>query len=569
MRARPVERSALKQRWKALWFGLLGKDPEAVVVSFWSGNDALASSMVEEIRKLVPDRRHFVVTLENRKLRGVMVITLTPGSAGEMWLQLRQQFRNLRVGLAPVLFTPELHPLRMAAFLLAPRKILVYNQQLERHHLRLRTCIAGVLFLRGVAVDRIFLRPKWLLPWKANRTEQPSGYRILEGRALSPARRRIAVLSPYLPYPLAHGGAVRIFHLLREAARDFDLFLFAFAENETPQNLDPLLELCARIIVVPKARYREPRWASLAPPEVEEFESPAMRRMLRQIRSEFQIGVLQVEYTQLARYGGDVLVEHDITFDLFAQMMKLAPGLSARWDLYRWRRFEQKALRQYRRVVVMSEKDAALLDRPTNIRVIPNGVDLERFRPEPERPGQRLLFIGSFRHFPNVEAWRFFYEEIWPRLRPHFPDMRVTAVAGPDHLIYWRRFTRQLSPPADDRIHLSGFVEDVRTLYIGANLVIVPTTISAGTNVKVLEAMAMERAVVSTGSGCAGLGIEHGVSAWIAGSAQDFANGVAELIANPERRVAMAGAARKLAEERYNWRTLGDRQRELWKELVE
>lgn len=559
----------MKQRGKALWFGLLGKDPEAVVVTFWSGEDALASGMVEQIRKLVPDRRHFVVTVEDRELPGVTIVRLQPGDAGALWLQLRRAFRNLRVGLAPVLFTPTPHPLRLAAFLLAPRKILAYNQQLERHHLRLRTWIAGALFLRGVAVDRIFLRPKWLVPWKADRTEHPSDYRILEGRALSPQRRKVAVLSPYIPYPLSHGGAVRIFHLLREAAREFDLFLFAFSENEGEENLSPLLDLCARILVVHKGRYREPRWASLAPPEVAEFKSPTMRRILQQTRSEFQIGLLQVEYTQLARYGGDVLVEHDITFDLFAQMAKRTQTLSMQWDLFRWRSFEQHALRKYRRVVVMSEKDADLAGRSANIRVIPNGVDLERFRAEPEGPGRRLLFIGSFRHFPNIEAWRFFCEEIWPRLRPQFPDMSVTVVAGPDHLLYWRRFSRRLSPPVDERIRLCGFVEDVRPLYIDTNLVIVPTTVSAGTNVKVLEAMAMERAVVSTSSGCAGLGLEHGVSAWIADRAQDFADGVAQLIANPGQRLAMARAARKLAEERYDWRALGERQRALWKELLE
>ena len=558
----------MKDRLKALYFGLLGKQSEAVVVSFWSGDDALASRMIEEIRKLVPDRRHFVVTVENRELPGVTVVRLEPGSAGEMWLQLRRVFRNLRVGLAPVLFTPERRPLRIAAFLLAPRKILAYNQRLERHHLRLRTWIASALFLRGVAVDRIFLRPKWLVPWKEDRTEQPSGYRILEGRATSPERRRVAVLSPYLSYPLSHGGAVRVFHLLREAAQKFDLFLFAFGENTGEEDPGPLLELCAQIIVVPKARYREPRWASLAPPEVAEFDSPAMRRILADVRAVFRIGLLQVEYTQLARYGGDVLVEHDVTFDLFAQTMRRSPSLSARWDLYRWRRFERQALRRYRRVVVMSEKDADLLGRAANIRVIENGVDLDRFRPQPETPGERLLFIGSFRHFPNVTAWRFFHEEIWPQLRARFPGMTVTVVAGPDHLVYWRQFTRQLAPSVDERIRLMGFVEDVRPLYVETNLVIVPTTVSAGTNVKVLEAMAMERAVVSTASGCAGLGLKHDETVWIADGAREFMDGVAQLIERPELRLRMARSARKIAEEHFDWRLLGQRQRELWDELM-
>jgi glycosyltransferase involved in cell wall biosynthesis len=216
----------------------------------------------------------------------------------------------------------------------------------------------------------------------------------------------------------------------------------------------------------------------------------------------------------------------------------------------------------------MSEKDADLLGRAPNIRVIENGVDLDRFRPEPETSGERLLFIGSFRHFPNVAAWRFFLDEIWPQLRSRFPEMTVTVVAGLDHLVYWRRFTRQLAPSVDQRIRLFGFVEDVRPLYMETNLVIVPTTVSAGTNVKVLEAMAMERAVVSTGSGCAGLGLKHGESVWIADGAREFVDGVAQLIERPERRLRMARAARKIAEEHFDWRPLGERQRELWEELI-
>ncbi len=84
-----------------------------------------------------------------------------------------------------------------------------------------------------------------------------------------------------------------------------------------------------------------------------------------------------------------------------------------------------------------------------------------------------------------------------------------------------------------------GFVADVRPLYVEANLVIVPTTVSAGTNVKVLEAMAMQRAVVSTPSGCAGLGLLHGHSVWNAETPEAFAAGVATLIADPERREQM------------------------------
>jgi glycosyltransferase involved in cell wall biosynthesis len=291
-----------------------------------------------------------------------------------------------------------------------------------------------------------------------------------------------------------------------------------------------------------------------------------MRKALAEHRGDYDL--LQVEYTQLARYPGDVLVEHDVTFDLYEQVWRRDRTFSARWDYLRWRRFETSAVGRFRRVVVMSAKDANQLSgRAGGVAVIENGVDLERFRPEPERPGQRLLFIGSFRHFPNVAAYRFFAREVWPRLRDRHPEMRATFVCGPDHASYWRSFTGELSLPADPRLDTLGYVADVRALYRDANLVLVPTLVSAGTNVKVLEAMAMQRAAVSTPSGCAGLGLRHGESVWIAKSAAEFAAGVSRLIGDHSLRLRIAAAARAWAEERFGWASIGEKYREFLRSL--
>jgi glycosyltransferase involved in cell wall biosynthesis len=111
-------------------------------------------------------------------------------------------------------------------------------------------------------------------------------------------------------------------------------------------------------------------------------------------------------------------------------------------------------------------------------------------------------------------------------------------------------------------------VSDVRPLYIESNLVLVPTTVSAGTNVKVLEAMAMQRAVISTTSGCAGLGLLHGHSVWVADTAEAFAAGVATLINDPERREQIARAAYGVAVRNFDWQAIGERQRELLREVL-
>jgi ribosomal protein S18 acetylase RimI-like enzyme len=547
----------LRRALKQFIFRMLGKNPQAIVVSFATGDPELARRMHAEIQQLEPERRHVLVTPEDLKA----------GATFATYRQLRKRFRADRIGLAPVLLTPDsrYRALRRAAFLLAPTKILAYNQRLERHHLRLRTAIASWLFLKGVPLDRIFLRPKWLAPWKKDRSVYPSSVQEMEGRPLAPRRRTIAVLSPYFPYPLSHGGAVRIFHLLREMAEEFDIFLFAFRDRETDADFGPVLAYCARVILIEKSRYREPRWSTLLPPEVHEFHSGAMLSALDRVRREHGIEAVQVEYTMLAPYGGDVLVEHDVTFELYRQVWE-GTGRGW-WDYWRWRRFERKWVERYRRVVSMSEQDRALLDGP-NVAVIPNGVDLARFTPEIERPGQRLLFVGSFRHFPNIVAYRFFIEQVWPALRERLPEIHLTVVAGPDPLIYWREHTGLPSIPAGERVQLLEFVADVRPLYIETNLAIVPTLVSAGTNLKVLEAMAMERAVVSTFSGCAGLGLDHGVNVWIADTPQDLAQAIQTLLGSRELRDRIAAAGRAHMECNFDWRAIGERQRVLLRELL-
>jgi ribosomal protein S18 acetylase RimI-like enzyme len=531
----------VRTRLKRLLFRLLGKDPEAVVVCFRSGDSALADAMCAEIRRLEPSRRRFEVTLENLP-------------------EMRQRLRAYRIGLAPVLFDqddPTYRPLRRAAFLLAPRKILAYNSRLERHHLSLSQPLASLLFWSGVPLDRIFLRPAWF-PFRRDRTVRPTGHRMLEGRARREGRASVAVLSPYFPFPLSHGGAVRIFNLLREIAHEFDVVLYAFIEDEiSPQDLAPVLDVVTRVYLVKKPRYREPRWSTLQPPEVCEYFSPAMHDLWRAANA----SATQVEYTQLAPYGGDILVEHDVTQDLYRQVFQRKRTFSAWWDWKRWRRFEDRAVPQFSSVVTMSDKDRDLLGIP-HARVIENGVDLERFQPEPESSGRRLLFIGSFRHFPNVIAFRFLTGQILPLV----PDVELTVVAGPDPWPHWSNVTGTLRPPQNPAVRILEFVADVRPLYRETNVVVVTTLESAGTNVKVLEALAMQRAVVSTASGCAGLGLKHCVTAWIADSAEGLAEGVRKLLEDDQLRHLIARAGRERARKHFDWRAIGRRQRALLRE---
>ena len=187
---------------------------------------------------------------------------------------------------------------------------------------------------------------------------------VFPGRARS-GKPVILVASPYLPFPLAHGAAVRIYNLMRRAARDFDQVLMAFVEqpHAVPEEL---LEICVEIVTVRRtgshALPSTPR-----PDTVEEFDSPSFHAALRQTAAKWRPSIAQLEFTQMAQYTADcapartILVEHDITYDLYAQMLAQAEDWETRRQYERWLPFEREAWRWVDRVVVMSEHDRALI----------------------------------------------------------------------------------------------------------------------------------------------------------------------------------------------------------------
>jgi len=553
------------RRWRRRLLVALGYDPDPIVVSFWSGPHELCRRMQDEVEALLPQYRHVIVS--HGPAEGRCCLRVEPGSPLEVFRRVRQSLRGKRIGMVPVLFDtgPECEPLRQAALLLAPFKILAYNQRLERLHLRLLDPITGFLFMASVPLDHARMRP-WWWPFAAQRSHAPDAVQTVECRPASPVRAPVGVVTPFKPWPLTHGGAVRMYNLLRESAVEFDIHLFCFLELDEAPAPGPLADICRRITYVAKPRYHEPRWSTVTPAEVREYRSPAMERELDRFRAEHPGAPVQIEYTQLASYRGDILVEHDVTFDLYRQIHERSRNCSSWWNWWRWRRFERRAFGRFARVVAMSEKDAGIAGRPCD--VVPNGVDLERFSFEPETPGHNVLFVGSLRHFPNATAFRFLWQEIWPHVREMCPAARLTVVAGPDAEAHWGAFTGQDRLPEGPDLTLHQFVADVAPLYRAANLVVIPTLVSAGTNLKALEAMAAGRAMVSTPSGVGGLGLVDGESVAIATTAEEFARAAASLLYSERARLSLATAAAELARRNFGWGPLGARQRELWREFA-
>ncbi len=390
------------------------------------------------------------------------------------------------------------------------------------------------------------------------------------------AKPVVLVASPYLPFPLSHGGAVRMYNLMRRAAADFDQVLVAFSTDlKTPPK--EVLDICGEVVVVrmvgSHARPRTDR-----PDIVEEFDSPSFRAAMRQTVRKWKPEIAQLEFTQMAQYARDcapaktILVEHDITLDLYRQLLANAAGgleeYDTRQELARWERFERDAWRVVDCVVTMSEQDRNAVSGARAV-TLANGVDLERFRPCGSEPDpRRLLFIGSFAHLPNVLAIAFFLNEVWPRLKQYAPRLHVIAGARHRYYLdhYRDRVTLDLEQPG---IEVEDFVSDPRPAYRRTTVVVAPLVASAGTNIKIMEAMAMGKAIVSTPPGINGLELAPGRDVVVAETAEEMARAIAELLDNPERRKAIEREARARVERDYDWDTIALAQAGLYRELAE
>jgi GT2 family glycosyltransferase/glycosyltransferase involved in cell wall biosynthesis len=378
------------------------------------------------------------------------------------------------------------------------------------------------------------------------------------------ARPRVLIASPYLPFPLSHGGAVRMYNLMRRAAEEFDLLLVAFTEHAAPPPPE-ILAICAEVVLVRHTGSHDLPFTG-RPEVVEEFASPSFRAALHQTIRKWRPAVAQLEFTQLAQYAPDcapastILVEHDVTFDLYQQLLRFDDRWELRRELDLWRKFETAAWRTVDRVVTMSEQDRRIVTSTPAV-TLANGVDLQRFRPFPNTvtDPRRILFIGSFAHRPNVMAVEFFLNQVWPLLN----RATLHIIAGTRHEQY--PVAADLAQPG---IELEGFVADVRPAYRQAALVIAPLVASAGTNIKVLEAMAMGKAVVSTPAGVNGLDLTPGEDFLLVHTAAEMAAAVEDLLAAPAIRARIETAARSRVERDYNWDAIARAQSALYRELL-
>ena len=392
------------------------------------------------------------------------------------------------------------------------------------------------------------------------------------GHARSVAARprpRVLIVSPFLPYPLSHGGAVRIYNLCRALAGRVDFALIALREHQERVDYAKLHEVFAEVRIVDIDQV--PRTSGELPEAARPQECPTLRAAISDVCRGWRPDLVQFEYTQTAALKDAaagipaILVEHDITFSLYGQLAEAEPGRKSRREYRRWLAFENHWLGAYDGVWTMSDADRRLaIDSgrrdPGRTFCVPNGVDTERFRPgDRDTAAPEILYVGSFRHLPNLMAFDHLRDAIMPLVWESFPSAVLRVVAGPRHRYFWEHFDRRSQArQLDSRIVLHDFVEDLRPLYAQASVVVAPLLVSAGTNIKVMEAMACGKAIVSTPTGCAGLELDDGRDLLIRTGAADFAAAVCGLLGDAALRGTIAAQARRTVESRFSWTAIAE-----------
>ncbi len=215
-------------------------------------------------------------------------------------------------------------------------------------------------------------------------------------------------------------------------------------------------------------------------------------------------------------------------------------------------RFEADASRRADLVLACSEQDRAqLVELGARAAItVPNGVDLGDNRPGTGSEDGSLVFVGQMGWFPNRDGVEWFLSDVLPRVLSRKPDLRFTLVGKAQGL--------RVPPGIAANVDVTGFVDDLRPLVQRASVYVVPLRMGSGTRLKVLEAMAFGKAIVTTSIGSEGIDLEEGVHAEFANDAQSFADRILALLDDPAHRAALGREARKLAEARYGWDAIGD-----------
>jgi glycosyltransferase involved in cell wall biosynthesis len=387
---------------------------------------------------------------------------------------------------------------------------------------------------------------------------------------------RLVFLCREQPWRDHSGALMRNYQLIAALARDHRVTLVTFSRPEVERNsrLEKLDDLCEDIVEVPQATcafsltFRYEDWvgpftrlrallSSLEPRQVRRWRSAEFVAALRRRRAlgDDVVVASRPALAEMARDAGfsRILVDlPDLESALVHRGLSAAAWYKSKpidWaEAVKFRAYDARLPARFWRVSVCKEEDRRHFGRvpPDNVLIIPNGTEPHCPTPQSDEMPGEMLFVGALFYQPNIDAVLFFHREIFPIVRRSIPEARFRIVGiGPDKSV------AELDNGKDCVVNAS--VEDLAPYYARASVVVVPMRLGAGTKLKVVEALAHGKALVSTTFGAEGFDLRAGIDLEIGDTPQEFAARCIRLLQDSAARAALAASGRARTLERYTW----------------
>jgi len=390
---------------------------------------------------------------------------------------------------------------------------------------------------------------------------------------------RILWLKTELLHPVDKGGRIRTYHMLKELKRDHHITYLTLDDGTAAPNARArATEYCHELVVIPhhtRAKFTPGFYLDLTrnlltrlPYFIMKYESQQMRDEIEKRTSKGSFDVVVCDFLMAgvnlpARLGcPTVLFQHNVEAMIWRRHYQVQQNPIKKLYLFgQWRKafaFERMISRRVDEVIAVSREDAETMQSDYGIRTVfhvPTGVDTDYFCPRgtAQPDPHKLVFTGSMDWLPNHDAIQFFATEIMPRIRQSVPDVSLTVVGRnpyPELIELSRR---------DPAITVTGRVDDVRPYMECASAYIVPLRIGGGTRLKIYEAMAMEKPVISTSVGAEGLPVNNEQELLLADTPESFAAAIVRVLSDEALAKSISARAAALVREHFGWSKAAER----------
>jgi GT2 family glycosyltransferase len=388
--------------------------------------------------------------------------------------------------------------------------------------------------------------------------------------APSPERLRVLFLSPYSVSPPVHGGAVFICNTLRELGRHCDIHLLILLESPEQRAGHAVLERqLASVQYFDRAAPRDHRTPFSLPDAVRDFAYRDLEWAIHRLIFTREIDVVQLEYTNMAQYGSQYRRLASVLWevDVFFQSVGRSLTLKTTWEYLRALRFELRALPKFDLIQACTRdnRDYLLSFAPRLASKIDigtrTGIEVQRYSFSPAaREPLTMLFLGNFRHTPNLRGFEWFRAGVLPRVRARYPNARVIVVGSE---------MRGYAVAAQPGVEVRGFASDIREPLARYSLFVCPILSGSGIRVKLLEAFAAGIPAVSTRIGAEGISANDGELCRLADDGEAFARAIVDLFENREEAEAMARRARTYVENEHDCRCLTEELASSYRRVIE